>query len=688
MRVSVRTLCKTSLWAALAVLCAVSAGALRAEEKTAVSLPSLLAEMLDRTAITHVPAPWYTCRQASSYDRASVSPEEGWFANNDCSQFLRQEERTLADGQVRKEWVLMDAAGPGAIVRFWITAPQYVNNLYFYIDGAEEPVIAGPSDQIIGGALLAGEPLSQETARGRNLYLPIPYAKSIKVTCDRIDTQPAFYYQINYRTYADGTEVESFSADAPASAADKIAETNAALADPAKAFKRAGALQEGTFTLAPGQNMVFQPFYGPGCITEATAKIRVGDSDDPSDPKVVQALRSLVFSVRFDGQETVCVPMGDFFGSGVGVNPYQTWYTTVKSDGTMVSRWPMPYKDRAVITLINRGTETVTLTGSVAIEDRPWRDDSLYFHCQWRQERGIETVAGDGTRDWSYLDASGTGIYAGDVLSLVNRDRAWWGEGDEKFFVDDDAFPSHFGTGSEDYYGYAWGTPAFFESPWRAQPRAEGPVNGGNITNLRFRSLDAIPFKERFRGSIEVWHWKAATVDYAVSVFWYGAAGAASVFDRQALLSEAAEQVSYTTKVSLDIPGFKVTDETADIGGNLSIQEMSGFGPDWSDNRQLFYTGGAVGDKIGLVAASDGAKVLKIGLTAARDYGIVQVYVDGRPYGAPLDLFNADKVIRRVQMYPLPEDFADGEHKVEFEIVGKNERSIGLYFGTDGVWFE
>ncbi|MBQ1456386.1 MAG: hypothetical protein IIZ25_11145, partial [Thermoguttaceae bacterium] len=203
MSFSVRTLYKTSLWALLAVLCAVSAGAPRAEAQAAVSLPSLLTEMLDRSAITRVPSPWYTCRQASSYDRASVSPEEGWYANNDCSQFLRQEERVLSDGQIRKEWVLMDAAGPGAIVRFWITAPQYVNNLYFYIDGAEEPVVAGPSDQVIGGALLAGEPLSQHTARGRNLYLPIPYAKSIKVTCDKIDTQPAFYYQINYRTYAD-----------------------------------------------------------------------------------------------------------------------------------------------------------------------------------------------------------------------------------------------------------------------------------------------------------------------------------------------------------------------------------------------------------------------------------------------------------------------------------------------------
>lgn len=32
----------------------------------------------------------------------------------------------------------------------------------------------------------------------------------------------------------------------------------------------------------------------------------------------------------------------------------------------------------------------------------------------------------------------------------------WWGEGDEKLFVDGEKFPSTFGTGSEDYVGYAW----------------------------------------------------------------------------------------------------------------------------------------------------------------------------------------------------------------------------------------
>ena len=130
----------------------------------------------------------------------------------------------------------------------------------------------------------------------------------------------------------------------------------------------------------------------------------------------------------------------------------------------------------------------------VYYEKTPWTDKTMYFHANWRQERGIQTLGGAGTKDWNYASILGGGLYVGDVLSIVNPVEAWWGEGDEKIFVDGESFPSHFGTGTEDYYGYAWGSPLFFESPFHAQPRCEGPGNFGNTTNLRFRVLDGVPF--------------------------------------------------------------------------------------------------------------------------------------------------------------------------------------------------
>jgi len=94
-----------------------SAGPAKAD-RPPITYESLLREMIDRDAIARFPDPAYTCRQASSYDRAAVSPDkpDTWFANGDANQFIRIDEK---DG--RKEWVLMDAAGPGAVVRFEVT---------------------------------------------------------------------------------------------------------------------------------------------------------------------------------------------------------------------------------------------------------------------------------------------------------------------------------------------------------------------------------------------------------------------------------------------------------------------------------------------------------------------------------------------------------------------------------------
>jgi len=105
----------------LALLVLLLTAAMQAET---VGLESLLDEMVSREAKARFPRPAYTCRQASSYDRDTAAPDRpGWFANWDRSQFVRTEERPG-----RKEYVMMDQAGPGCIgkrstdtTRVWLT---------------------------------------------------------------------------------------------------------------------------------------------------------------------------------------------------------------------------------------------------------------------------------------------------------------------------------------------------------------------------------------------------------------------------------------------------------------------------------------------------------------------------------------------------------------------------------------
>ena len=125
-----------------------------------ITFSSLLQEMTNRESLVDYPSPYYTVRQFSSYDRFSDHAVKGsydWFANWDFSQFLRTEEK---DG--RREFVMFDAEGPGAVVRIWITVANYNDNgiLRFYLDDSDIPAIEGEVLSLISGHFLADAPIS------------------------------------------------------------------------------------------------------------------------------------------------------------------------------------------------------------------------------------------------------------------------------------------------------------------------------------------------------------------------------------------------------------------------------------------------------------------------------------------------------------------------------------------------
>jgi hypothetical protein len=515
-----------------------------------VTFESLLDEMVDRSTQANFPSPAYTGELASSYDRDSVTPDKknDWFANKDTSQFLRSEKH----GD-REEWVMMDAKGPGAITRWWVTHKSGCKgNIRIYIDGAAEPVVTAKVTDLIGGTALVGPPLSETRAKGGNLYLPIPYAKSCKITFDRPNFQlngnknDMLYYQINYRTYAPGTKVASFTKSTIVDSKAKIDAIQKQLLDPDNTTEKAKIKISISGSWGGGGTYEFREFKGPGAIGKLSLKL---DVENPAE-----ALRFIVLKATFDGEQTIWCPLSDFFGSGVGINPYKGWYRQVEKDGTMTCWWVMPYKKSCLFALENLGDrQEVKVTGTVHILPWTWTDRSMYFHTTWRQERNLKTHKNKQLKfrkinhafDWNFLEVDGKGVFVGDTLTLLNRSKRWWGEGDEKIYVDGEKFPSQFGTGTEDYYGYAWCTPKFFESPFHAQPRAEGPKNFGNVTNTRVRLLDDIPFTKSYKMDMEIWHWDTTTVDYAATTYWYGRPGAKANY--APMPEEAKQPVKYDT---------------------------------------------------------------------------------------------------------------------------------------------
>jgi hypothetical protein len=98
----------------------------------------------------------------------------------------------------------------------------------------------------------------------------------------------------------------------------------------------------------------------------------------------------------------------------------------------------------------------------------------------------------------------------------------WWGEGDEKISVDQDTFPSFFGTGSEDYYNYSWSSARIFSYPFCGQPRNDGPGNRGYVANFRWHILDDIPFRDSLDFKMELRHHGVVPhFSYARIVYFY-----------------------------------------------------------------------------------------------------------------------------------------------------------------------
>ena len=164
---------------------------------------------------------------------------------------------------------------------------------------------------------------------------------------------------------------------------------------------------------------------------------------------------------------------------------YRMWERAVETDGTMVCRWVMPYRKQSEWCLENLGKQPVTVEMAVESGSYNWTDRSMYFHASWRMD---DPTPGFPLFDYNLVKVEGTGLYVGDQFTVLNPEQGWWGEGDEKVYVDDDTFPSHFGTGTEDYYGWAGGVVPNpvdeFDEPFLSNVRVASPNSMGYNLSL------------------------------------------------------------------------------------------------------------------------------------------------------------------------------------------------------------
>ena len=185
----------------------------------------------------------------------------------------------------------------------------------------------------------------------------------------------------------------------------------------------------------------------------------------------------------------------------------------------------MPFGQSAVLRI--EATPGLEAAVTISHQAAPFDRNAYYFHAHWSARGPIPSRP---FRDIPLADLAGEGSYVGTFLAVGNSSLDWWGEGDEKVWVDDDAFPSLFGTGTEDYFGEGSASPGLFSHPFRAQTLSANDEFGdanGLFSNLRAHILDPIRFSASLKFNLELWHWDdSAQVTFDNVAYFYLAAGA------------------------------------------------------------------------------------------------------------------------------------------------------------------
>ena len=328
---------------------------------------------------------------------------------------------------------------------------------------------------------------------------------------------------------------------------------------------------EDAWVIAPGDTVVLADLEGPGAIkhlwlTQTCRQVGGPAVVSPSDQGVAMLeihnalgvsweamdpdfYRNVVIRIFWDHQDTPSVnaPLGDFFCVGnsiagdftslpftVSVKP--EFRNTFGGPAALNCYLEMPFGEHCRIELENQGELPYFQYFYVDYElyREPLPEDTLYLHALWRRENPCDgwgpdiqvnspdlcATNLDGEGNYVILDTVGAGNYIGCNLSVAHFQGSWWGEGDDMIFIDGDTWPpSMHGTGSEDYFGHAWGMQTT-SHPMCGTIVHESELPGFQVS-YRWHLVDPVRFSERIRVTMEHGHANHLADDWASTAYWY-----------------------------------------------------------------------------------------------------------------------------------------------------------------------
>ncbi len=461
--------------------------------------------------------------------------------------------------------------------------------------------------------------------------------------------------------------------------------------DPKAAPK--GDLEEASnrdnFRVAPGATHVLMDEQGPGVITHIWLTF-LGPEPQEWAPNGSANHQEMLLRIYWDGRDApgVEAPVGDFFANCFGRRREVISLPVIVEDADSYNCfWRMPFRKSARIEIVNQSDKPISLLyyNIDWIKKDRLPDDTPYFHAQYRQEYPVQQG-----RDYVLLDTKGKGHYVGTVLAVRTRSPAWFGEGDEKIYIDGEAKPSIWGTGTEDYFLSAWGLKKTSTPYFGVPDFDQWGIVGGHTSAYRWHLNDPLVFNTGIKVTLEHFGWIAPDEnpdhkstswneredDYASVAYWYQTGeptfAARAPDARERRLPSLERLIAYARDFN---------DDQHHGPGETMLQRL-----DLYDGAQLLYKPKQPEDawiEIPFEVKKKEPLRLLLALTKSYDFGKYQAFLDGVKLGEPVDLYSAEIASTEhhlLDFWPEP-----GVHTLRLECTGKNPLSTGYYLGIESV---